>query len=111
MCTYSSSQNQEVYNQNRVDEHEWYWENMLAGSHHLSSAPEPRGTVVVRDILLMSVRTLETNCTRRAFMLASSRGAPKPGSAAVEVQPMRARKRSSERMAIALMRRTDTSVY
>lgn len=60
------------------------------------------------NILLINVRTLETNCTSLAFILASSRAPPKPGSAADDVQPMRARKRSSERIAIAFMRRTDT---
>jgi hypothetical protein len=46
-----------------------------------------------------------------AFTLASPSPAPAPkaGSAAEDAdQPMRARKRSSERMAMALMRRTET---
>lgn len=92
---------------------------------------------------LMSVRTEDTRLISRAFILASSRGPPKPGSAADAVQPtvswsvecsivirvcqwmrrcakvaaghedlvnvLRARKRSSERIAMALTRRTATA--
>lgn len=57
--------------------------------------------------LLINVRTELTNCTSFVFIL-SSLAAPNPGSADV-VQPMRARKRSSLRIAIAFIRRTDTA--
>lgn len=98
---------------------------------------------MVKYVRLMSVRTEETRLINRAFMLASSPGRPKPGSADA-VQPtaiwvsrmfyrmscvpprtcrcarivggwrglinvLRARKRSSERIAMALTRSTATA--
>jgi hypothetical protein len=61
-----------------------------------------------QNSLLINVLTLDTNCTSLALILASSRGAPNPGSAAVLVQPIRARKRSSLRIAMAFMSRIVT---
>lgn len=55
--------------------------------------------------ILISVRTEETKFIKRALILASSRAPPNPGSKAF-VQPILARNRSSESIAMALIRRT-----
>jgi hypothetical protein len=65
-----------------------------------------------RHILLINVRTLAIRFTILLFTLASPPGpAPNAGSEAEEAdQPMRARKRSSERMAMAFVTRTMTCI-
>lgn len=61
-------------------------------------------------VLLATVLTLLIKFITFALMLVVSCTAPKPGSMEV-VNPMRARKRSSERMAMALRRRTETVMW
>jgi len=65
-----------------------------------------------QDVLLATVLTDLIRFTTFAFTLAGSLATPNPASTPADVDvdsPMRARKRSSERTAMALRRRTETA--
>jgi hypothetical protein len=81
-----SAQDEEVYDHERVDEHEGYWVCVsaylciLAGRMGAATCSHDGWGNVGGNVLLISVRTDDTRFISRAFMLASSRWPPKPGS-------------------------------